>query len=239
MAPVPTKGSRSSVTVTANGHPQFSAMLWNSDVPSPSEYAAAAEAFGRHAAMDDEASQLGLLQFGLDVAGMLPVIGEPADLINAGLYALQGDMLNAGISVGSAIPLIGMGATGIKWTKNAAEAMADVRAVGRAGENASELIALFGKNTDHIDSLTSTARYRVPDVFNEDAGIIGEIKNVAYQSLTRQIQDFVAYARATPGTKFVLVVRAPTATSTGTVLSSDLQALVDRGVVVLERIAMP
>ena len=50
----------------------------------------------------------------LDIAGLVPVIGEAFDLINAGLYAAQGDYLNAGLSAASAIPIAGYGASGTK-----------------------------------------------------------------------------------------------------------------------------
>ncbi len=43
----------------------------------------------------------------LDVAGFIPVVGTAADLINAGLYAAQGDYVNAGLSLVSAVPVIG------------------------------------------------------------------------------------------------------------------------------------
>ncbi|MCI9080098.1 MAG: hypothetical protein HFH68_14515 [Lachnospiraceae bacterium] len=43
----------------------------------------------------------------LDVAGFIPGIGAVADLANAGLYAAEGDYLNAGLSLVSAIPGIG------------------------------------------------------------------------------------------------------------------------------------
>jgi hypothetical protein len=40
----------------------------------------------------------------LNVAGMVPVIGAPADAINAGWYAAQGDWGNAALSAATAIP---------------------------------------------------------------------------------------------------------------------------------------
>jgi hypothetical protein len=59
---------------------------------------------------------------GLDVVGMVPVVGEPADLLNAGIYLAEGDHLNAGLSAGGAIPFLGMAATGAKWGKRAYDA---------------------------------------------------------------------------------------------------------------------
>jgi uncharacterized protein RhaS with RHS repeats len=49
----------------------------------------------------------GWVHGGLDLAGWIPGIGEAADLINAGLYALEGDWGNAGISALGTIPGLG------------------------------------------------------------------------------------------------------------------------------------
>ncbi|MBN1853268.1 MAG: hypothetical protein JW829_11110 [Pirellulales bacterium] len=51
---------------------------------------------------------------GLDVAGMVPIVGNAADLANAGLYAIRGDTLNAGISLAGCIPGAGQAATGAR-----------------------------------------------------------------------------------------------------------------------------
>ncbi|GIV05788.1 MAG: hypothetical protein KatS3mg016_1363 [Fimbriimonadales bacterium] len=40
----------------------------------------------------------------LDVAGFIPGVGEVADLVNAGLYALEGDWTNAAISAAGVLP---------------------------------------------------------------------------------------------------------------------------------------
>ena len=48
----------------------------------------------------------------LDMGGMLPGIGEPLDLINAGVYLLEGDKLNFSLSMAAVIPVAGNFATG-------------------------------------------------------------------------------------------------------------------------------
>jgi hypothetical protein len=50
---------------------------------------------------------VGWLQAGLDIAGLVPVIGEFADLANAGIYLAQGDYQMAGLSAISIIPVFG------------------------------------------------------------------------------------------------------------------------------------
>jgi RHS repeat-associated protein len=55
------------------------------------------------------------LQTGLDIAGLVPGIGEFADLANAGIYAIRGDKTNAALSAAGAIPFAGWAATGGKF----------------------------------------------------------------------------------------------------------------------------
>src|SRR4051812_40108038 len=50
----------------------------------------------------------------LDVAGLVPVVGEVADGANAAWYTAEGDYLNAGLSAAAAIPFAGWAATGLK-----------------------------------------------------------------------------------------------------------------------------
>lgn len=50
----------------------------------------------------------------LDVAGLVPVLGEPADGINAAWYGAEGDELNAALSAAGMIPFAGWGATAAK-----------------------------------------------------------------------------------------------------------------------------
>lgn len=59
----------------------------------------------------------------LDVAGLIPVIGAPADAANAIWYAADGDYLNAGLSAAAVVPGLGWGATGAKWGIKGAKAL--------------------------------------------------------------------------------------------------------------------
>ena len=59
----------------------------------------------------------------LDVAGLVPVLGEGADLINAGIYLAEGDKINASLSAAAAIPFAGWGATTIKAAKRTNDAV--------------------------------------------------------------------------------------------------------------------
>jgi hypothetical protein len=69
-------------------------------------------------------SALDWVQGGLDLAGLIPGIGEPVDLLNAGISAARGNYVEAGFSLAAAIPFIGWGGTAgkaaLKYSDNAA-----------------------------------------------------------------------------------------------------------------------
>jgi hypothetical protein len=60
----------------------------------------------------------------LDAFGLIPVVGEVADLANGVLYTIEGDLVNASLSYASTIPIYGWVATGTKY------AMKSVSTVG-------------------------------------------------------------------------------------------------------------
>ncbi|HEN8798626.1 TPA: hypothetical protein U8251_001184 [Pseudomonas putida] len=57
------------------------------------------------------------IQIGLDVIGLLPVVGEAADVFNAGISLARGDYIGAALSLSAAIPFVGWGATAGKAVK--------------------------------------------------------------------------------------------------------------------------
>jgi RHS repeat-associated protein len=68
----------------------------------------------------------------LDVAGMVPVIGEVADVANGVWYAAEGNYADAALSMAAAIPGAGNAVTAAKWAKNGAKAVYAVK----SGKNA-------------------------------------------------------------------------------------------------------
>lgn len=62
-------------------------------------------------------ASLDLVHILLDGAGMVPVVGEIADLVSGGIYLLQGDGLNATLSFAATIPVAGWAATTAKYAK--------------------------------------------------------------------------------------------------------------------------
>ena len=127
-----------------------------------------------------------------------------------------------GAIVGGVIGYFGgafFGASGIKSGTLAMKIkMSRIRWLGKIGEKLSKL----PKNKKHIDSLTKTAKYRIPDYLDEANKIIGDVKNVKRLSYTNQLKDFMMYAEKY-GYTYVLKIRKTTE------LSSTLKKLVDAG----------
>ncbi|MFD1145582.1 DNRLRE domain-containing protein [Saccharothrix hoggarensis] len=80
----------------------------------------------------------------LDVVGLVPVIGEAADLANAAWYAAEGDYVNAALSAASAIPFAGYAATGAKLAIKGADA------VSGAVKASDEVVAAATKSGDEV-----------------------------------------------------------------------------------------
>ncbi|MGV5309801.1 hypothetical protein ACV4V9_20475, partial [Pseudomonas aeruginosa] len=70
------------------------------------------------------------LQTTLDVAGLIPGVGEIADLANAGISLARGDYAGAALSLVSAIPFAGWFGTAGKAARRGAKAAGDASAKG-------------------------------------------------------------------------------------------------------------
>ncbi|MDW8373923.1 MAG: hypothetical protein RMM29_09800 [Planctomycetota bacterium] len=86
------------------------------------------------------------IQMGLDVVGLIPGVGEIADLVNATISLGRGDYLGASLSLAAMIPDAGAGATGAKWAMRYGDEVA--RLVHDLGEaEARRLVADLGDET--------------------------------------------------------------------------------------------
>jgi hypothetical protein len=100
--------------------------------------------------------------------------------------------------------------------------------LGRIGEAGSGIL----KNTKRI--WVAPGKYRIPDVLDPSIGVIGEVKNVARLSYTKQLRDYLAWAKAqNPPYLFYLWVRP------GTRLSGPLWRAVRNGDIHLVPLEVP
>ncbi len=71
------------------------------------------------------------MQLGLDIIGVIPALGEPADILNGVISLLRGDCVGAALSFAAAVPVAGWAATGAKWGRTAVKYSDEITAVGK------------------------------------------------------------------------------------------------------------
>jgi RHS repeat-associated protein len=69
------------------------------------------------------------VQTAIDIAGLIPVVGEAFDAANAVIYAARGDYVSAGLSLAACIPVAGMAATAGKLAKTAVKVVDKAQAL--------------------------------------------------------------------------------------------------------------
>lgn len=168
----------------------------------------------------------------LDGLGMIPIVGEPADVMNALWYAAEGNAVDAGLSAAGMIPFMGWGATGGRWTRRAFNA--DELASLRQADDFDELPEGFdgiARADDLRVDLSETDRLALEDytgagyedmnpvLRNPDANIPPDL-----QGRIDRVSDALANLPAHPGTTY-----------RGTTLNADELAYYEPGEVVPER----
>ena len=134
------------------------------------------------------------VQTGLDIVGLIPIVGEVADLANAGISVARGNYGDAAISIAATIPFVGNAATAGKYAGGVISARKSADQLGREGEAAASAITGVAKNTQKFPV---NGRTRIPDQVNASSIAtknplhVTEVKNVKSQSFTRQLRDNV------------------------------------------------
>ncbi|WP_338694773.1 DNRLRE domain-containing protein [Streptomyces sp. Q6] len=88
----------------------------------------------------------------LDVVGLVPVVGEVADVANGIWYAAEGNYVDAALSLTSAIPLVGYGASAVKAGKYA-----------KKGIEAADAVNDARKAEKTVDAANDARKVDVPD----------------------------------------------------------------------------
>lgn len=81
--------------------------------------------------LKDKEALLDGIQTALDLAGFAPGIGAIPDLLNAAIYAVRGDKLNAGLSLLAAVPGIGDAAAATKIARKGVKAVKTAQKTGK------------------------------------------------------------------------------------------------------------
>ncbi|HET6166615.1 MAG TPA: hypothetical protein VFE07_07280 [Marmoricola sp.] len=100
----------------------------------------------------------------LDLVGLIPVLGEPADFVNGVWYYADGKPIDGSLSMASMIPFAGWAVSGGKWVRRGlkAEELAELSRLARDGK----LVRVFGKDGKLLENvdLTDPANFS-PDRF--------------------------------------------------------------------------
>lgn len=110
------------------------------------------------------AENIDIIQTGLDVVGMIPVIGEAADLVNAGIYAARGDYASAALSVAAMVPFVGAAATGAKLASKAVGAIKKMDKLVDAGKSLTRLASKVCSFSSDTEVATSEGLQRIDQV---------------------------------------------------------------------------
>jgi len=100
-------------------------------------------------------SPMEIVHSALDVVGMIPIIGEAADLVNGAIYLAQGDLANAALSMMAMVPVLGSTATGARIVATVAtgvtaavKAAKATRTATKAVDETKDLLKIFNKFED-------------------------------------------------------------------------------------------
>jgi hypothetical protein len=116
----------------------------------------------------------------LDLLGFIPVVGEPADAVNAAWYAAEDDWVDAGLSAAALIPFAGIAFTGGKLLGKAGKLADLLRMVDRFGnviDPASPLAKTLLKGMKVEDGV-----YSFPNAADLSAALRAKHANMEFRS---------------------------------------------------------
>lgn len=92
------------------------------------------------------------VQTGLDVLGMVPIVGNAADLLNAGISVARGDTLGASLSLAASVPFVGQAVASTKLAKKTAGVVEAAGSALKKGgrEGAESAAGAISKSADEV-----------------------------------------------------------------------------------------
>lgn len=103
-------------------------------------------------------AQLDILQFGLDVVGLIPVFGEVCDLTNGVIYTIRGDGISAGLSFAAVVPIGGWFASIAKWARKVIYLSDGSKAVLTWYKGANNVISFGSENSKQFRRILGLAK---------------------------------------------------------------------------------
>ena len=106
----------------------------------------------------------------LGVAGMIPGIGNVADVLDAALYGMEGDKYGAGLSLVAAIPALGLMAGGLK-VKKGVQITKTLDRQADMVEKAQDVVKAYGRDpldANLVSDITDTMADAAQNLVNAD-----------------------------------------------------------------------
>ena len=106
----------------------------------------------------------------LGVAGMIPGIGNVADVLDAALYGMEGDKYGAGLSLVAAIPALGLMAGGLK-VKKGVQITKTLDRQADMVEKAQDVVKAYGRDpldANLVSDVTDTMADAAQNLVNAD-----------------------------------------------------------------------
>jgi hypothetical protein len=163
---------------------------------------------------------INVIQTALDVAGMIPVIGEICDVASGIISVAKGDWAGAALSLASAVPVVGNVAGGAKIVKNVVKLVDRVdditdaaRAIDKAGDVAKNVergaqnpivknALIKGQLAHKVEDYGANVikEFRLPsgkhiDAFDPVKKIIYELKPNNPQAISRGYKQLYSYVQ--------------------------------------------
>jgi hypothetical protein len=106
---------------------------------------------------------------GLDILGLVPVIGDSVDVFHAGLYLREGNTTDAALTGASAVPFVGIGATIGKWGNMIADAFRAGKDVEKAADVADSAKVLDNVPDSAVRGAVADANFAQPVIRSDRA----------------------------------------------------------------------
>ena len=133
------------------------------------------------------------VQVGLDVVGLIPVVGEIADGVNGSIYLARGDKLNAALSFAAMIPVVGSAATGAKYVNKGLKYGEEIADAGKSAKNLGDEVPPAFRQTEFASSYESRLN-QTPALNNTKVhfeGIRGESKCILKPPPNQQLKELL------------------------------------------------
>ena len=151
--------------------------------------------------LKDKEALLDGIQTALDIAGFVPGVGAIPDLLNAAIYAVRGDKLNAGLSLLAAVPGIGDAAAAAKIAGKGVKAVKTANKTNKiVRTNTSVLKEAQTATTSNVKFGELTQKSRPSSKVEQKASQTVTSSNAKFGELTQKGRPLSKVVQETPQT---------------------------------------